>query len=59
MDILFIHQIFAGQFKRLAVVLVQNPQNRILALSMRKKPTGLWSGVQIIRHSIDGIDDPM
>ena len=58
MDILFIHQNFPGQFKHLAVVLAQNPQNRVLALSMRKDPTGLWNGVQIIRYSIDGIERP-
>jgi glycosyltransferase involved in cell wall biosynthesis len=58
LDILFIHQNFPGQFKHLAVVLAQNPQNRVLALSMRKDPTGLWNGVQIIRYSIEGIERP-
>ena len=58
MDILFIHQNFPGQFKRLAEVLAQNNQNRVLALSMSKDPTGLWNGVQIIRYSIDGIERP-
>lgn len=58
MDILFIHQNFPGQFKRLAEVLAQNNQNRVLALSMSNHPTGLWNGVQIIRYSIDGMDRP-
>ena len=58
MNILFIHQNFPGQFKRLAEVLAQNNQNRVLALSMSNHPTGLWNGVQIIRYSIDGIERP-
>lgn len=58
MDILFIHQNFPGQFKRLAEVLAQNNQNRVLALSMSNDPTGLWNSVQIIRYSIDGIERP-
>jgi glycosyltransferase involved in cell wall biosynthesis len=58
MDILFIHQNFPGQFKRLAEVLAQNNQNRVLALSMSNDPTGLWNGVQIIRYSIDGMERP-
>ena len=58
MRILFIHQNFPGQFKRLAEVLAQNNQNRVLALSMSNDPTGLWNSVQIIRYSIDGIERP-
>jgi hypothetical protein len=50
MNILFIHQNFPGQFKHLAPALAIDPQNTVLALTMRKNLPDRWQSVSIIRY---------
>jgi len=51
MHILFIHQNFPGQFKHLAPALAADPQNRVVAMTMRKATSNRWQGVRIVPYS--------
>ncbi|MDQ7070767.1 MAG: glycosyltransferase [Rhodobacterales bacterium] len=52
MNILFIHQNFPGQFKHLAVALVQ-AGHQVTALTLRVKERTNWNGVRVLPYKIE------
>jgi len=45
--ILFVHQNFPGQFKFLAPALAANPENRVLAITMKQVKVKEWQGIKL------------
>ncbi|MEI8102117.1 MAG: glycosyltransferase [Chlorobium sp.] len=51
MRILFIHQNFPGQFKFLAPALAADPQNTVLAMTMKQHHGRQWKGVTLCSYA--------
>jgi hypothetical protein len=51
MRILFIHQNFPGQFKSLAPALAADPENRVLAMTMKQVQVKDWQGIKLLSWS--------
>ena len=50
MQILFVHQNFPAQFKHLAPALAKDPNNQVLAMTMRPNQPESWQGVRLIGY---------
>lgn len=50
MRILFIHQNFPAQFKHLAPALAKDPNNQVVAMTMRPNQPTLWQGMRMLSY---------
>ena len=50
MRILFIHQNFPAQFKHLAPALAKDPNNQVVAMTMRPNQPKVWQGVNLVSY---------
>lgn len=50
MRVLFIHQNFPAQFKHLAPALAKDPNNQVVAMTMRPNQPKTWQGVQMVSY---------
>ncbi|MBP8020703.1 MAG: glycosyltransferase, partial [Agitococcus sp.] len=50
MHILFVHQNFPAQFKHLAPALAKDPNNQVVAMTMRPNQPASWQGVRLVAY---------
>ncbi len=51
MRVLFVHQNFPAQFKFLAPALAQDPQNEVVAMTMRADAPATWQGIRFVSYA--------